>query len=256
MNKWTLVNPLVSNIDTENMSIVTNNGMQAAMVLYERLSKDFTKEVDGFQFTVKQSEIPKHMEHTGGYGDDYDGVNLVGGGTSKDYHHFRIKESRTGNRVKFEIEKDTVDNKQIKKFIKALNEYDKEQEPVSFNAYSPDNQEFDNYSLDFSLNDSSIEKLDDEDDAKYSPQFDQFGGGKKKKKSSDYSDDSDDSSSSSDSYKYMRRKSKHLRKYVNDFTPTRIWTYHPYLYRVSKLIVPSFNVSTVSPSPYFYISMF
>ena len=297
MKTWTLVNPLVSNIDDENMSIVTNDGLQAAKVLYERLSKNFDKEVDNFRITIKRSSIPKHMEHTGGYG-DAGMYTMVGGGDVDDYVHYHIKETRDGRHAKFDLTQVKVDKSKMKKFIKELNKYDKQQSKSTINAYSPDHKEFDEYSLDFSLNDESIEKLNgethsplqfhgfdsdlnsildendddahfasdddyadadyaDADDAdfqsefhdKYSPQFDQFGGGKKKR----HSDSSSTiSSMSSDSEKYLRR-SKHLKTYVNDFTPTRIWTYHPYLYNVSKIIIPSFKVSTLSP--YFYVSM-
>ena len=317
MNKWTLVNPLVSNINDENMSIVSNDSLHAAKVLYERLSKNFDKDVNDFRFTVKRTAVPKHMEHTGGYGED-SAHHMVGGGNVNDYFSYRITETRQGKQIKFDIEKETVRKKKLQKFIKELDKYDNE-----FNAYSPNNPEFDEFSLDFSLNDSSIQEIDDKssdnnlhsvinqemgvndsdneinkvgaannhspkahdsrgelnevsaannysedsfdkylndnsfDDLsndKYSPQFDQFGGGKKRKKrDSDDSDDSDDSISSSSSDSDYLRRSKPLTTYVNDFTPTRVWVYHPYLYKVSKIIVPSFNISELSP--YFYVSL-
>ena len=214
MNKWTLVNPLVSNINDENMSIVSNDSLHAAKVLYERLSKNFDKDVNDFRFTVKRTAVPKHMEHTGGYGED-SAHHMVGGGNLDDYFSYRITEQREGKHVKFDIEKDKVNKKGLQKFIKELDKYDNE-----YNAYSPNNPEFpefDDFSLDFSLKDSSIQDIDDmatskslhgddwssnglqdsEDsfdkymndnsfddlsNDKYSPQFDQFGGDDKKKR--------------------------------------------------------------------------
>lgn len=253
MHKWTVVNPLVSNINEENLSIVSNDALHSAKVLYERLSRNFDKDVDNFRFTIKRTAIPKHMEHTGGYGDDIV-PDLLGGGKISDYFHYKITETRDGKRVNFDIEKDTVDKKQMKKFIQELDNHDAK--TTTIDAYSPNNLEFDQFSLDFSLNDSSIAELNQssdeysgDDSAKYSPQFDQLGG--KKRRSSDDSESSI-SSMSSDSDEYIRR-SKNLTTYVNDFAPSRVWTYHPYLYRIStnRLIIPTFTTRTTSP--YFYV---
>lgn len=256
MHKWAVVNPLVSDINEENLSIVSNNALHAAKVLYERLSKNFDKDVDNFRFTIKRTAIPKHMEHTGGYGDDIV-PDLVGGGKASDYFHYKITEKRDGKRVHFDIEKDTVEKKQLNQFIQELDKYDAVQS-TTVNAYSPNNIEFDNFSLDFSLNDSSIAELNQSSEeyvsdngAKYSPQFDMLGGKKR------YSPDDDSISSlSSNSDDYIRR-SDNLTTYVaSDFAPSRVWTYHPYLYRIStnRLIIPSF--SSRVESPYFYVALF
>lgn len=142
---------------------------------------------------------------------------LYGGGENNDFQHFSVKEKKTKNgKINFEISRTKV--------IEDKMDYFK----------------------------SQLESGDDEQTSSVDLSLYQYGGKKKKKVvSSDSSEDTSEifDSISSDSSN-ITRSSKQL--YVNEFAPTRVWTYHPYIYGIRKTIVPIFVRRT---KPYFFITM-
>lgn len=205
INQWALVNPYIPTIK----NVKNSDEMSAARSLYKKLSRNFNNDIPEFWITIQKLRRDSHT-HT----------PLVGGGSSGDYHSFRISEIRdetNDKKVNFTIEKVETTEKNMNRFISELNTTIKENKKMSGGAKKKQSKK-----------------------------------NSKKKRSKKTKVDDSSESSDSDSSTYLHKRSRRRQLYVNEFSPTRVWVYHPYLYAVKKVIIPTLVQKT---RPYFFVSL-
>ena len=176
-NTYCLVNPYIEGkMDTE---IKSNNSMKAAKDFYKNLSQHFNNNIPKFYFTIQK-----------------------GGSDTGKYYHFVVKENKSNDEVKFNIEPYVIpqDSKSIKNFETKLSSF-----KSKFNQFGG--------------------KKNSKKNSKKSS---------KKNMSKSRLDDDDELDSSEDFYK----KAQTYRPTI--VPPLYYWWYDPSIYKLDSIFIPTF----------------
>ena len=132
---YRLVNPFISG--KFNNVVKEKNEVAAAKKMYEKMSKMFNNNIPSFIFTIEKIT---------------DKDNQYGGGTKKNYFHFKVTEKKDDDKINFKISPyEGTNNKKLTKFKEKLKKKVKQQ------------------GGDKGISDeSNLDWLDDEDDIKSS----------------------------------------------------------------------------------------